>query len=259
MTGLTPAAVTIRDDPTAAMEAPAWNAWRGLRQKEASRWLGLAWNRPWLRPAHNLREHLNLPGFAGETLLGPAVAAIGALMGAASGAGWPSALTNHRITGAALAEITLADGSRAVGPLEAAISGETAALLAGAGLLALAASADGRAITLPMAQSVKLPGRIGGEAGPASQRASLPFILASGRITRAITAMHAHVTASADPAEACAAALRALLADTGPGAGVQVTIQPDPEEHGGCMIEVKLRLGAAVAGGMELAMDIPLG
>ncbi|NCY26614.1 MAG: hypothetical protein EBX37_17800, partial [Alphaproteobacteria bacterium] len=60
-------------------------------------------------------------------------------------------------------------------------------------------------------------------------------------------------------AEACAAALRALLVDTGPGAEVQVTIQPDPEEPGGCMLEVQLRLGAAVAGGMELAMDIPLG
>jgi len=31
-------------------------------------------------------------------------------------------------------------------------------------LLALAASADGRAITPPVAQNVKLPGRIGGEA-----------------------------------------------------------------------------------------------
>ena len=76
---------------------------------------GQARNRPWLRPAHDLRRHFDLPGFAGETLPGPAVAAI-------------------------------------------------AALLAGAGLLALAASAYGRAITPPVAQSVKLPGRIGGEA-----------------------------------------------------------------------------------------------
>jgi hypothetical protein len=180
-------------------------------------------------------------------------------MGSASAAGWPSALTMQRIAPAALAEITLADGSRAAWPLEAAISGETAALLGSAGLLALAASADGRAITLPVAQSVKLPGRIGGEAEPARQRASLPFILASSRITRAITAMHAQVAASADPAEACAAALSALLAGTGPGAEVQVTTLADPEEPGGCMLEVQLRLGAAVAGGMELAMDIPLG
>jgi hypothetical protein len=259
MTGLTLEAVAKRHDPTAAMEGPAWNAWRGLRQKEASRWLGLAWNRPWLRLAHDLRQQLDLPGFAGERLPGPAVAAIGALMGAASAAGWPSALTMQRIAPAALAEITLADGSRAAWPLEAAISGETAALLGSAGLLALAASADGRAITLPVAQSVKLPGRIGGEAEPARQRASLPFILASSRITRAITAMHAQVAASADPAEACAAALRALLAATGPGAKVQVTTLADPEEPGGAMLEVQLRLGAAVPGGLELAMDIPLG
>ena len=96
ITGLTLQAAANRHDPTAAMA-------------------GQARNRPWLRPAHDLRRHFDLRGFAGETLPGPAVAAI-------------------------------------------------AALLAGAGLLALAASAYGRAITPPVAHSVKLPGRIGGEA-----------------------------------------------------------------------------------------------
>jgi hypothetical protein len=55
--GLTLQAVANRHDPAAAMA-------------------GQAWNRPWLRPAHDLWRHFDLPGFAGETLPGPAVAAI---------------------------------------------------------------------------------------------------------------------------------------------------------------------------------------
>lgn len=251
--------VATRHDPTSAIDGPAWNAWRGLRQKEVSRWLGLAWNRPWLRGPHDLRPALDLPGFAGENLPGSATAAIGALLATAAQAGWPSGLTAQRIAGTALAEIALADGGRAPRPLESAIGGETAALLAGAGLLALVAASDGRAITLPVAQSVKAPGRIGGETAPARLRASLPFMLASGRITRAITAMHAEISASADPAEACATRLRDLLAETGPGAQASASTLPDPEEPGGRMLEVKLRLGAAVAGGAEIAMDVPLG
>lgn len=256
--GLKLAEVATRHDPTAMMEGPAWNSWRGLRQKEPSRWLGLAWNRPWLRNAHELRHGLALPGFAGENLPGPAVAVIGALLANAARQGWPSALTAQTVAGPALAVIE-AGGSREALAVEAAIGGETAKLLAGAGLLALTGRPGRATISLPVAQSVKAPGRIGGDNPLARERASLPFMLASGRVTRAITAMHADVAASPDPAEACAARLRALLAGTGPGAGVEVTTLPDPEEPGGRMLEVRLRFGAEVLGGAALAMDVPLG
>jgi len=50
ITGLTRQAVANRHDPAAAMA-------------------GQGWNRPWLRPAHDLRRHFDLPGFAGGRCL----------------------------------------------------------------------------------------------------------------------------------------------------------------------------------------------
>jgi hypothetical protein len=258
--GLAPDAVASRHNPAAAMEGPAWNPWRGLRQKEASRWLGLAWNRPWLRPGHDFSAEpgLGLPGFCGGNLSGAATAVVGGLLAKAAQAGWPSGVTAPALRGPAMAEVNI-PGGRGRYAVESPIGGEAAALLAAGGVLALTGAAGRDSITLPVAPSVKAPGRIGGETGLARERASLPYALATGRVTRAIGRMQGAVSASADPAGTCAEALRALLAETGAGAEVEVATLPDPEEPGGRMLEIRLRFGAAVLGGTRLAMDVPLG
>ena len=93
--GLTLQAVANRHDPAAAMA-------------------GQAWNRPWLRPARDLRRHFDQPGFAGETLPGPAVAAIAALLAGAGGFGrWAC----HHPAGGAKREAARAHRRRGLEPV----------------------------------------------------------------------------------------------------------------------------------------------
>lgn len=234
--GLAPEAVAGRHNPAAAMDGPAWNPWRGLRQKEESRWLGLAWNRPWLRPAHGFSPELNLPGGCGERLAGAATAVLGGLLAQAAQTGWPSGLAAASLR---------AD-------LEAPLGRDAAIRLGEAGVLGLSAAPGNDTVTLPAAPSVKAPGRVGSETALARERASLPYALATGRVMRA---MNRALEAGEDPATA----LQALLAGTGAGVEVEVAKVPDPQEPGGRMLQVRLRFGAEVLGGAKLAMDLPLG
>jgi hypothetical protein len=251
--GLAPEAVAGRHNPVAAMEGPAWNPWRGLRQKEASRWLGLAWNRPWLRSGHDFSAEpgLELPGSCGGNLSGAASAVVGGLLARAAQAGWPSGLTAPALRGPMTVEVSTRGGGdrRAV---ESAIGQEAAALLGAAGILALTGAPGSDSITLPVAPSVKAPGRIGGETALARERASLGYALATGRVMHTVDRA---LAAGGDPAEA----LRALLAGTGPGAETDVATVPDPQEPRGRMLRIQLRFGAEVLNGARLAMDLPLG
>jgi len=262
--GRGPAHVAGMHDPSTLLEGPAWGAWRGLRQREEARWLGLAWNRPWLRNGH---AHAGAPwpaGLrqAGADLPGAATAVLGALIArSAARTGWPSELTAARgseIRGPALVETILPGGRPAALAVEAPLTGDGAASLAEAGLLALIGRPDRDTITLPLAQTVKEAGRINGDSRLARHFASLPHALASGRVARALTRLHPLLRGAADPAGICAALLTTLLEDTGPGAAVEASLVPDPDMPGGSLVQLSLRFGHDVLEGASLRMDVPL-
>jgi hypothetical protein len=249
--GLAPEAVAGRHNPAAAMEGPAWSPWRGLRQKEASRWLGLAWNRPWLRPGHDFSSEtgLGLPGSCGGNLSGAATAVVGGLLARAAQAGWPSGVTASALSGPAMIQV---DG-RGPCAVESPIGKEEAAVLGAAGVLALTAARGGDSITCPSRPASKAPGRVGGETALVRERASLPYALATGRVTRAIDhALQAGKPTRPKPAQVAAGRNRRRRG----GRGRQGA---RPAGAGRADAAGPLRFGAEVLGGARLAMDLPLG
>lgn len=259
--GRDPIAVAAMRDPGTLFEGPAWGAWRGLRQKEASRWLGFAWNRPWLRNAWDLAAERGVrlaPGTppAGADLPGAAAAAVGALVARSlARCGWPSEVQGAEMAGPAVA---VPPGGRAAFAVEAPLGVEGAASLAEAGLLALCGRADRDTILLPLAQTVREPGRVAGDPRLARHFASLPYALAAGRVGRAVAALVPAAAAAPDPAAVATAALRSLVADTGAGASAEAELLDDPDRPGGQLLALRLRFGREVLAGATMAMEVGL-
>jgi hypothetical protein len=64
--------------------------------------------------------------------------------------------------------------------------------------------------------------------------------------------------AAADPAAVATAALRSLVADTGPGASAEAALLDDPDRPGGQLLALRLRFGREVLAGATMAMEVGL-
>ncbi len=259
--------IATMDDPGTLLAGAGWEAWAGLRQQEEARWLGYAWNRPWLREAHDLTQDRTLrmaPGTnsLGAPLAGSAAAVIGALIAASLvRCGWPSEILvgdGAEIAGPAVVERSLFGGRRAALPVETALNTDQLKSLADAGLIALAGRPDRDGIFLPVAQSVKRAGQIGGDSQLARHFASLPYGLAAGRVARAVLQQHEVFSKAEDPAETLRASLAIMMEDTGPGAEVETAIETDADDPDQRLITLHLVFGRNVLKGASLDMALPL-
>lgn len=216
------------DHPAGQLER-GLERWTSLRAKPALRWLVAATNRVLLRAG------------PGELLWGhPGWVVLAAAASSVARTGWPGELTHPD----GVDDLTTTEAG--AGPLEAALGVDAVEALAEAGLLALTGPPGRGVARLPRA-----PTAFGGE------RVALAYQLVAGRLAGA---MHrAGPRLLAGPPEAARSRVeayaRGLVGDTGPGAGAEARLA---EEDGRLLVEVELRTGKAVLGGVSLVLALGL-
>ncbi|HEX5052850.1 MAG TPA: type VI secretion system contractile sheath large subunit [Planctomycetota bacterium] len=237
-------ALARRDAPSQLFEDARFDKWRSLRDKDASRWLCAALN-GWVLP----RAHSRPPSDADTPpLFGSPVWLVAATVAQSmQRTGWPSA---H--TGAHDGEIeqlpihTHADG--AAHPLETVLSDHALRDLSRAGFTPLTCKPNHDSAWVLLAPTVHRPGKNEQHA----RRGTLAHQLLAARIGEMIVRNKAALVVPGDMQGSAANFTRflsGLLADTGPGAAVDV--QPQ-----GTTLVLAMRTGSRVLGGTELQLGV---
>ncbi len=168
--------------PGALLESPAYNAWRGLRQRDESQWLAALWNDVLLREESGVA-----PALWGE----PAIMAAALLLRSVAKTGWPSEILGPDValTGLNVATTDIGAGRTAAIPLRALITYDAARSLAQSGITALAARPDRDHVFLVSAPKLFMTPAIAGmptatkRAGPPA----LPYHLVTARFQQALS------------------------------------------------------------------------
>jgi type VI secretion system protein ImpC len=254
--GPAPAEVARLDDPgTTLPVGPGFDKWRGLRAKPAARWLVAAWN-PFLLASGKGGEQWGDPAWLVGALIARSVAQ----------QGWPTEISgseNGRIDGLDLHEVKLSGGRTAATPLMAPLTSSGAESLAQAGVLALVARPDRDWALCLKTPTVHAAGRLpdGYDPDLAELWSSLPYQLMAARVASALADAKPGLVAGVGAetaAERVGNFLRSLMADTGPGAGASVRAIADPDRPGATLLEIQVKTGRQVLGGVTLAFDVPL-
>lgn len=216
------------DHPAGQLER-GLERWTSLRAKPALRWLVAATNRVLLRAG------------PGEPLWGhPGWVVLAAAAASVARTGWPGELTHPE----GVDDLPVTEAG--AGPLEAPLGVDAVEALADAGLLAPTGPPGRGVARLPRA-----PVAFSGE------RVALAYQLVAGRLAGALLRAGGRLLAgSPDQARARVEAFgRGLVGDTGPGAGADARLV---EEDGQQVVEVELRTGRGVLGGVSLVLALGL-
>lgn len=251
---------------------PQFAKWRALRDKEASRWLCIAFNRFLLRPPHGAERRRSL-GLSESVdrhedyLWGDPVWAVASLIAASvARCGWPTEMTgavDGRIEGLDLYAADRGPGRPMQIPLAAAIPDRLAEDLAEAGITALTCRPERDSAYVMRAPTLHRPEVYGDTRATAASRAMarLPYQLLAARIAAKVARNRASLTAGKGPEEigwALERFLWELVAGTGAGAAVEVGVARDAARAGRPVAEIRLRTGAAVLNGAEVALTFPV-
>ncbi len=265
-TGLDPQRLPAMDDPGGQLTGPRFAGWNALRDRSSARWLVAGWNDPLARPAWQPREdrRLKLTGAGAVRDPGcriPAAFAVAAMMAQSQARlGWPSEFVGRdgALDGLDMSEITVDAGEKVAIPFAYPVTSDAAHSLADAGILALACRYNRDTATLVAAPTVHRPGRFPDDPdGVAARRlSSLPYQTVVSRVVQALH--HAPLDNAATAAEVARNALEPILGTSGPGAGLEVRLVPDPDEPGGDLLEIEARTGAVVGGGLTVFLDLPI-
>ena len=251
--GTAPDAVAGMDNPAALLDGRGYEAWRGLRGRDESRWIFAAWNDFVLRP-----ESAGAPGLWGE----PGVIVAAQVLRSLARAGWPTEVLGAEtaLGGLEIAEASARGGRKVAIPLRCLMDIGVARDLAYAGVIALVCRADRDQAWLTRASSLFADG-----AGAMSEQAKameslggLPFRFISAYFETLLSAIVRSLRAEGVTAAGIAQRLDDTLLATGSGASAHVTAaEPDPDDEGQ-RFEVSIRLGQSVMGGFAFSLDMGL-
>lgn len=235
-----------KDAPANLFDDPRFDKWRSLREKDESRWLCASLN-PWfMRPAHTRKRH----NADGPVAWGSPVWLVGASVAKSmQRTGWPA---SH--TGAADGEIdqlkVYPHGDGAEYPLQAVFSDRALKDLSRAGFTPLMCQPNNDSAWVMLAPTVHLPGKAEEE----GKFGTLAYQLLAARMGELIVSNKGRLAVPGDmqaAAENYAKFLAGLLADTGPGAAVDIGSE-------GATLMLKLRTGRNLLGGVELRLGVNL-
>jgi type VI secretion system protein ImpC len=223
------------------LEQPEYTKWNALRDKGWSRWLAAAFNGFALRLPHDEDKP---PRYreAGSPPWGSPVWAVASLVSASfARVGWPTEVTG--IEAGRVDDLPLAPGRHH--PLELLLPQELANDLTAAGFIPLfspAQSDSGFVFRAPTLHRAPRGGRL---------TSSLPYQLLAARLATAILAQKGRLAGMPEPEiqATLEGLVENLLADTGRGAAVKVSVSEDPEQPARLFVMLELRTGKSVLGG----------
>ena len=249
--GAAPDAVAGMDNPAALLDGRGFEAWRGLRGRDESRWIFAAWNDFVLRP-----ESAGAPGLWGE----PGVIVAAQVLRSLARGGWPTEVLGAEtaLGGLDIAETSARGGRKVAIPLRALMDLGVARDLAHAGVIVLVCRADRDQVWLTRAASLFADG-----AGALSEQAKameslggLPFRFVSGYFETLLTAIVRDLRAEGLTAAGIARRLDDALLATGAGGAAHVTAAEPDADDDGQRFEVSIRLGQSVMGGFAFSLDM---
>ena len=241
-------------EPKAERSTPA-NSWSAFREEPSTRWLGVVFNRFLLRDEQACERYgyREAPRADLDRLWGDPCWAIGALV-ARSGVryGWATQITgphDGRLTDLSVRAQRRASGREISYPLEHRLMSSTAEALSDSGLIVSVAADNADSLqlaTAPMVYSAEV-----------QKGYPLAYQLLVGRIVAVLRLLRGAL-AELPPAqlrEAVEGVLRELVADTGAGAFVEVSLG---EMASARRVSISLRTGRAVLRGAGVELDFVL-
>jgi hypothetical protein len=244
------------DHPAGALER-GLEKWQGLRAAPTFRWLVAAANRvllraPWTRGQKGAQRAGERVAAPADLLWGSAAYAVAAAAAASvARTGWPADLT----TPEGLTDLPMVPAAAPAlrGPLEAPLSLEAVEALNDIGVLSLTGPRD-----RDVARITRAPTAHRAPEDEPRFVSSLPYQLVAARIASGLLSARERLVAGGDPEGARQRVERyalALVGDTGPGASATATLV---EGEAGPEVEVEVRTGKAVLGGVTLGLGLAL-
>lgn len=240
-----------RTEALAAMDAPAnlfedsrFDKWRSLREKDESRWLVAAMNDYVARAGYTRRKH----GMDSAIAWGSPVWLVGAVVAQSmERTAWPSAHTGAS-GGEVTALATVIHEEGAEHPLKARFPEAALKALSRAGFTPLIAQPNNDSAWVLLAPTVHLPSK----EEEKGKLGTLAYQLLAARMGEIIMRAKANLVVAGDletSAQNFAKFLSGLLADTGPGANVDISSQ-------GNTLVLNIRTGRELLGGVEMQLGV---
>ena len=256
--------------PGSLLSRPEYDKWNALRDKDASRWLTVCFNRFLLRPPYpaqqrhsvGLSENIRQPG---DYLWGDPVWILASLVTASfARCGWPTEITgmdNGQQEDLPLQHLAGPDEQEMQIPLESLLSGQLAEDLAGSGFTPLICKPNRDSAYVLWAPMLHRPEAYDDAAATAASRAMthLPYQLLANRISEAVASnlprLRAASLSADDLGNAIGRLLQQLVANTGAGAGVTVEVQKEADESGKRQVDLEIHTGEEVLNRAEVRLS----
>lgn len=256
--------------PGSLLSRPEYAKWNALRDKDASRWLTLCFNRFLLRAAYTPAQRMSrgLEEFISchnDHLWGEPVWLLASLVTTSfTRSGWPGEITGTDY--GQVEDLQLHSYSRPGQqdmqiPLESMLPGQLTEDLAGSGITAVICKANRDSAYLLQAPMLHRPEVYDDEAATTASRDmnKLPYQLLASRISNVISMNITRLRASSRSAEELGAAIgglvQHLLGNTGPGAGIGVEIQKQIDESGHRQVDLTIHTGNRLLSGANLQLS----
>ena len=256
--------------PGGLLSQPEYDKWNALRDKDASRWLTVCFNRFLLRPPYpaqqrhsvGLSENIRQPG---DYLWGDPVWILASLVTASfARCGWPTEITgmdNGQQEDLPLQHLAGSDEQEMQIPLEALLSGQLAEDLAGSGFTPLICKPNRDSAYVLWAPMLHRPEVYDDAAATSASRAMthLPYQLLANRISEAVASnlprLRAASLSANDLGNAIGQLLQQLVATTGADAGVAVEVQKEADESGKRQVDLVIHTGKKVLNGADVRLS----
>ena len=256
--------------PGGLLSQPEYDKWNALRDKDASRWLTVCFNRFLIRtpyPAQHrhsagLTETIRHPG---EYLWGNPVWVLASLITASfARCGWPTEITgmdHGQVEDLPLHSLASPDEQEVQIPLESLLSGQLAEDLAGTGFAPLICKPNRDSAYVLWAPMLHRPEVYDDATATAASRAMtyLSYQLLANRISEAVASnlprLRAASLSADDLGNAIGHLLQQLVANTGAGAGVAVEVHKEADDSGKRQIDLGIRTGEKVLKGADVQLS----
>jgi type VI secretion system protein ImpC len=256
--------------PGSLLSRPEYEKWNALRDKDASRWLTVCFNRFLLRSPYlaqhrlsaGLTEALSQPG---DHLWGDPVWILTSLITASfARCGWPTEITgmnNGQVENLPLHSLAEANELEMQIPLEAMLSGQLAEDLAGSGFTPLICKPNRDSAYVLRAPMLHRPEVYGDAAATAASRAMahLPYQLLASRISETISSnipqLRSASLSADDLGNAIGKLLQQLVANSGAGASVAIEVQKEANESGKVQVDLRIHTGKEVLNGADVRLS----
>ena len=256
--------------PGGLLSRPEYDKWNALRDKDASRWLTVCFNRFLLstpysakqRHSVGLTETIRHPD---DYLWGDPVWILASLITASfARCGWPTEITgmvNGQVEDLPLYSRAEPNEQEMQIPLEALLSGQLAEDLAGSGFTPLVCKPNRDSAYVLWAPMLHRPEVYGDAAATAASRAMthLPYQLLANRISETISSnlprLHSASLSADDLGNAIGKLLQQLVATSGAGASVAVEVHTESDESGKRQVDLVIHTGKEVLNGADVRLS----